>query len=350
MAAATLVTLIGSIYDATTGAKRTSGRLYLRPKSFIRNGPNLVAPKTISYDIPGTGDISLPIAPTAGDSVAYVVEYDPNPADTSLPFRLKSGYFRNEWTVPVNYPWTVQNTSGLVGYWRLEETSGTTAFDSGPNGLNGTYAGTPTLAAAGALADGSKAIPFDGIDDVLTVTNTAALNFGTGDFSVEFWCKFNPANGTDNPRWLLGKGQPYSSVTAGWSISGVTTADPVSIVMYVSDGVITGTNPPGCVQNEGAPLVAARGSWHHVVFTVDRTNRFLRGYLNGAQVGTGVAIPAGFGSVTNTANQLIGKGNVSNFYTGSLDEVALYNRLLTATDITSHYSFRTFSTVDISIL
>ncbi len=96
----TLVT--GSLYDARTGAKVTSGKLYIRPNNFINNGNHLVAPKTVSYTIPGTGNISITLAQSNG--VDYTVEFDPNPADTVTPLKQKPGYFANVWTVPVSGP------------------------------------------------------------------------------------------------------------------------------------------------------------------------------------------------------------------------------------------------------
>jgi hypothetical protein len=50
---------------------------------------------------------------------------------------------------------------GAVAYWRLGETSGTTAVDS-VGGKNGTISGGVTLNQPGALADGNKAMLFDG--------------------------------------------------------------------------------------------------------------------------------------------------------------------------------------------
>ena len=93
------VVITGSIYDGATGAKRTLGRLYIKPGNFLRNGSNLIVPKTITYDIPGSGNISLVLAPST-DGVPYTVEFDPTPADTSVPFRIKPGYFIDSWIVP----------------------------------------------------------------------------------------------------------------------------------------------------------------------------------------------------------------------------------------------------------
>jgi hypothetical protein len=95
------VIIAGSIYNASTGAKVTSGALYLTPRSFIQNGGDVIGTATVSYSIPGSGNISLYIAPSNG--VIYDVEFDPNPADP-LPLRLRSGYWKDQWIVPGSGP------------------------------------------------------------------------------------------------------------------------------------------------------------------------------------------------------------------------------------------------------
>lgn len=62
-----------------------------------------------------------------------------------------------------------------IGYWKLDETTGTTAIDSSGNGRNGTYAGTHTLAARdgyATFAGGSVTIPDD---DVFSVAVSGEL-------------------------------------------------------------------------------------------------------------------------------------------------------------------------------
>jgi hypothetical protein len=49
------------------------------------------------------------------------------------------------------YPDAVRSTSGLAGYWRLGDTSGTAASEASGRAAAGTYAGAPALGARGAL-------------------------------------------------------------------------------------------------------------------------------------------------------------------------------------------------------
>ncbi len=90
--------ITGSLYDARTGTKVTTGRLYLKLTRWTYNGPDLVVPKTVYYDVPGSGNWNLALCPSNG--VDYFVEFDPNPGDTVTPLRLKDGYWSNYWDVP----------------------------------------------------------------------------------------------------------------------------------------------------------------------------------------------------------------------------------------------------------
>lgn len=92
-----LTTITGSIFDASTGQKRTQGRLYFTPQNFIIDGTELISAAQVFVDIPSSGNLNFGLAPSNG--VSYVVEFDPDPSDPT-PLTLKSGYFRNVWTVP----------------------------------------------------------------------------------------------------------------------------------------------------------------------------------------------------------------------------------------------------------
>jgi hypothetical protein len=93
------VSLYGSIYNPLSGTKWTSGRLNVRPLTFIVSNGNLVSTNTVYVYVPPTGDLSFQLVP--GN---YQTEFDPNPSDTATPLKRKSGYFKNQWTVPTTGP------------------------------------------------------------------------------------------------------------------------------------------------------------------------------------------------------------------------------------------------------
>ena len=69
----------------------------------------------------------------------------------------------------------------------MDGSSGSTNFvDSGPNALTVTAVGNAQISTTQSKYGGASG-SFDGTGDYLTVASNAALAFGTGDFTVEFW-------------------------------------------------------------------------------------------------------------------------------------------------------------------
>jgi hypothetical protein len=104
---------------------------------------------------------------------------------------------------------------GLVGYWKLDEGIGTTAYDSSGNGNDGTLVNGPTW------VDGrfGKALSFDGVDNMVNAPNSSLWNFGTGDFTMGAWINTKDqaktmriasagygSNDTGSNLWTLGFG------------------------------------------------------------------------------------------------------------------------------------------------
>jgi hypothetical protein len=74
----------------------------------------------------------------------------------------------------------------LVGWWKLDETSGTVAADSSGNGNNGTVNGTATWV-AGTI---NGALQFDGSSTWVDCGNGASLNL-TDAVTIVAWIKLN---------------------------------------------------------------------------------------------------------------------------------------------------------------
>jgi hypothetical protein len=89
---------------------------------------------------------------------------------------------------------------GAVAYWRLGETSGTTAVDS-VGGKNGTISGGVTLNQPGALLDGNRAMRFNGATGkIATIANLPLVPFRC---TVELWFKTTPAGYDQSTTWHL---------------------------------------------------------------------------------------------------------------------------------------------------
>jgi len=195
---------------------------------------------------------------------------------------------------------------GASAYWRLNEPSGTTAFDLAGS-AHGTISGAVTLGQPGALADGDKAMRVNGTITEKITTPAVTLPIIC---SVEAWIQSSavalkaylstrPGSGT-----IIGKQATHE------------------VFVYVSGFVVS----TGLVGD---------GAWHHVVVTVSvATTRI---YLDGVLDTTvAQAHPAETQPLT-----LGGDGNDVNLtWNGGLDEIAIYPRALTAQEIADHYALR----------
>ena len=222
---------------------------------------------------------------------------------------------------------------GPAAHWRLDELSGTVAADSSGHGFNGTYVNTPTLGGEPLTTGGGRAVALNGTDEHVSVPSAAGLNMGLGSFTVIQWVRF--PTGSSQLRWSAGKGLPYGNGGPGWAIAHWTTADPVAMAFYISDGTTGLQGTPG--------VTVARGAIAMVAWVVDRSAGTVTSYLNGSP-STPVALPDGFGSVSTTESLLIGSGNGPHNQTpGDFDEHSLFDRALPAAEIAALYAAGTMS-------
>ena len=199
-------------------------------------------------------------------------------------------------------------TTALVGYWPLDEGSGTTALNAVVVGANGTLTGGPGYVPGrvGPWAVSTTAAS----SQYITWGDLAAADFGTGNFTVALWVQgpFPAACA------LLAK-----DVNAGtWS--GLYLYWDAGFKYYDGTTEYTFTG------------VANDSAWHHlaVVRTGTGANQTLL-YADGVQV----AVATDARTLTNAAALRLGSfANDTGFATGTFDDIRLYNRVLTPGDIT----------------
>jgi len=207
-------------------------------------------------------------------------------------------------------------------YWRLDEAVGsTTAHDATGNGHDGTYKGGVTLGGAGAIAnDADTAATFDGASGYVDVPGAFAFA-GTADFTLEGWLK--PAAVNDYYAWIgRNDGQPPSEGYLGY-------VDP-SGPFFMLERTDTGTKV--YTQGAGAPAV---GSWAYVVVTYQHGVGSIV-WVNG-QAGTTQTNDVSLAGATS--DFIIGaeNGGATSWWSGEIDEVAVYDYALSAARIQAHY-------------
>lgn len=247
---------------------------------------------------------------------------------------------------------------GLVAYWTLAEPGATTAFDSGPSGLHGTYAGTPAPelgVAGGALTPrvpNDGCVRFEGTADqggYVTVPYSAKLNPGPGlRFSFETWARLR------NPGADVGETQVLASlrsflpgfVSTGWEL--YVTIGSTGLPTFGAR-VFAGS---GADDAHAEILVdspnAGADAWHHCVLVYDGPAKTIA--ITVRRVGEANAFTKDAPVTTYRASAdtnspfLIGAGNAplpASFFNGDLDEVAFYNTALTGPQIKEHFEFAT---------
>lgn len=214
---------------------------------------------------------------------------------------------------------------GPIGYWRLGEPSGTTAFDD--LGLNdGTYSGSPTLGVTGSLLDGDPdtAATFAAASSQsVTVTDDASLDMA-GDITVECLAKFTGSG-------VMVVAAKYNNAGSGQENGWLLLTDVGGVQFDGRDGNLT-------YHSSGNSGSINDGAWHHLVG--QREGSVWQIWVDGTQassddVGTS-------GTLANNVPLRIGRntdlvGGAGAFYfTGSIDEVALYDYALSDARILLH--------------
>ncbi len=184
-----------------------------------------------------------------------------------------------------------------------------------------TLANTPRWTTPGKV--GAGAYSFDGINDFI---DTGRLfNFNKEDsFTVSFW--INTTNHSHRPgtaAGLIGKGHWYDNTWDFYLSNGNAIWSEVS-GNPVRNGII-GLNAGTLILNQ----------WHHYVATYQ--NGVMISYLNGNLINS--TTYTGIGNFTGSRNVLIGSrhGDLSRSFNGMLDDVRIYNRALSATEIRHNF-------------
>jgi len=198
---------------------------------------------------------------------------------------------------------------GMVGYFNLDESTGTTVNDN--SGFTNTGASTNmtwgTTAGPGLFFANTSYGTFNGASSRVALT-VSQLPAASEAQSIAAWVNIAALPGS------------ASSIV---SMTGASSA----IKLGLSSSQLR------VLRNDGVALVStaapSTGTWHHVAYTWDGTNNNL--YVDGVAVTSTTthdsgAVTAAFIGATSAA---------ADFFNGSIDEVRIYDRALTATDVSA---------------
>ncbi len=211
--------------------------------------------------------------------------------------------------------------AGPVGYWKLDEGTGTITRDSSGNGNDGTLIGQPQWI----TGISGTALSFDGEGSSVSIPDSESLRISGDQVSSEIW--FKPTVTLDDgtaPTCILDKGNAYSFI--------------INMGQYPpSNGEIAfvvgvGTPPWQWISTTTNRWLA--GSWYHIAGIYDGS--YLRIYVNGILENS---IPTSGDLRTETFPLAIGSYTLGDrlFFCGAVDEVKIYNYARTAEEIQNDY-------------
>lgn len=228
-----------------------------------------------------------------------------------------------------------QNDSALVAHWKFDEGSGIIVHDFSGNGHHANVKGA--IWEKGKIG---KALYFDGLYAYCEVPYEEKLNL-QNNFTVSLWFKCENNEGG----WLISKGV-YCSAPRAWALTTATDFSPpcpsLSLILHYG-----GKRDSVKCDSIKAVSIKAKSqkfseSWHHAAMVY--SNRQVKFYHNGELIESQQVDSDQDTLCSNNNGIIIGKhqcldeNNPFFAFKGLIDEVRLYNRVLSDSEVLGVYN------------
>ena len=220
--------------------------------------------------------------------------------------------------------------NGLISVWEFDETTGTTAYDSHINGYDGSIV-SGTINQAGII---NKSIFFNNAG-YINFGNLSAFDFGLGDsFSISAW--FNSPNEVTDGDYIFSKELNSGNFTGYLFYVGGDNK------VYM---VIRNDNSPANQLFVGTTSTITKNNFEHLVVTVSNigTSASINFYINTSNGGLS-EVTSNTLTLSPVSTAPVNIGSRSNASTASynikgyLDQIAVWNRVLTTDEILTLYN------------
>lgn len=212
-------------------------------------------------------------------------------------------------------PVRASNTDQSIGYWKFDEAGGLIAADSSPTGNHGTLQGSTTWV-SGKIG---SALSFDGVTGFVQVGTDLSQWLG-GTASLSAWIKTTQ----------LGKADFFRAP----GIAGVESSGNNNDIFW---GWIDATGRIGLQAGNGDTARSTNpindGQWHHIGLTRDATSGQVKVYVDGVLNATTLSETGSKTTQFRSLGRIENTGGAANYLQGQLDEVSIYNFVLSAADI-----------------
>jgi PKD repeat protein len=265
----------------------SSGSISSWSWSFGNGATSAAQSPTYTYASAGTYTVSLTVTGPGGSNTATKTNY------VTVASNSSSG-----------------RSSGLVAAYGFDETNGTQVLDASGNGNHGTLSNVTRTT----QAKFGRALYFSGSNSLVTVSDSSSLDLTTG-MTLSAWVY--PTTWASGWKSLLMK---ESSGGLAYALSANSAADQPDSTLRIG----------GYDRQLAAGSHLPSNTWTHLAATYDGTTQRL--FVNGVQVGS----RSQTGTLDVSANPLRVGGNTvwaNEYFQGLIDEVRIYNRALTQSEI-----------------
>jgi len=250
-----------------------------------------------------------------------------NDADSNLDHKMQGKLFAgHDSSASVGGSGYGGYSNDLVGYWKFDESSGITVSDSSNYGNDGEFNGETfndgTIYGADyTTGKYGNALQFDGIiDDYVNAGSGSSLDI-YGEITLEAWVKVNAVS-ANSPFVVARIGNGWATWDYGLFFDTVGGGEG-RWGAHFSNGVDDWNN---IAQNQAV----TPGTWQHIVGTYDGVS-IAKLYINGVLVKTNNYAITMISSPIDTTR--IGNSGGSAYANAVIDEVKIYNRVLSQSEI-----------------
>jgi hypothetical protein len=182
----------------------------------------------------------------------------------------------------------------------------------------GTNNGTLVSGAGYAAGEVGQAFSLNGAGACVSISDSPSLDVFANGITIELWLKVNQVTANSSWMWIVAKGN------TSWRLEGTEGAKSVT---FSTTGVSANVDMTGSRNVND-------GQWHHVAAVYDGTNKYI--YVDGT---LDVSAPATGLIAQNNQPVDLGQNSATtgNTFNGLLDEVSIYNRALSASEIQAIY-------------
>lgn len=205
-------------------------------------------------------------------------------------------------------------SDNLIGYWNFDEASGTTSADSSGNGNDGTFVGSGVTHSTDlpptSCFINTHSLSFDGTGGYVSIPDNATMDPANA-ISISFWMKANTvSNGYQH---IVFKQGPVVTSYGVW-LNGNH--------IYMEDN-------DNSVRSLTSNATITADTWHYITVTYDGTTQAL--YIDGA-LDNSQSLPGITLSYENSPVK-VGSGDYNNPFNGYVDDLRIYGRALTSSEI-----------------